>query len=190
MELSTVDSHEDYRQYLLELLHPKILFHEEVAIGEGKLVYMILMDFLRATGFKVKLSARKPLPIHVAEVLYISEDQSQLEEDDINFELELMEEARNLFKKLSIPNSPRNREIVYKRRIRNQLSESENNDETPIGRVIEKEDDGCNRTPTVRREKNISMPYLSKILTIKPTRGLIKALLNRFRKICQIKVTR
>ena len=66
MELSTVDSHEDYRQYLLEFLQPEILFHEELAMGEGKLVYMILIDFLRATGFKVKLSARKPLPLHAA----------------------------------------------------------------------------------------------------------------------------
>ena len=70
MEISTVDSHEDYRQYLLEFLQPKICLHEEVAMGEGKLVNMILMDFLRAIGFKVKLSARKPLPRHVAEVLY------------------------------------------------------------------------------------------------------------------------
>ena len=69
MEISAVDSHEDYRQYLLEFLQPKILFHEEVAMAEGNLVYMILMDFIRATGFKVKLSARKPLPLHVAEVL-------------------------------------------------------------------------------------------------------------------------
>ena len=114
MELSTVDSHEYYRQFLLELRQPKLLFHEEVVMGERKLVYMILMDFLRATGFKVKISARKPLPLHVAEVLYISGDQSKLEEDDINFELELMDEARNLFKKLNIPNSPRNRDVVCK----------------------------------------------------------------------------
>ena len=124
MEMSTVDSHEDYRQYLLEILQPKVLFHDELAMGEGKLVYMILMDFLRATGFKVKLSARKPLPLHVAEVLYMSEDQSKLEEDDLNFEVELMDEARNLFKKLNIPNSPRNRHVVYKRQSRNPLTES------------------------------------------------------------------
>ena len=114
MGLSTVDSHEDCRQNLLELLPPKILFHEEVAPGEGKLVDTILMDFLRATRFKVKLSARKPFPLHVAEVLCISKDQSKFEEDDINFEIELMDEARNLFKKLNIPNSPRNRVVTYK----------------------------------------------------------------------------
>ena len=51
--------------------------------GEGKLVYMILIDFLRAIGFKVKLSAGKLLPLHGAEVLYISEDLSQLEEYEI-----------------------------------------------------------------------------------------------------------
>ena len=37
-ELSTIDSHEDYRQYLLELLQLEISFHEEVAEGEGKLI--------------------------------------------------------------------------------------------------------------------------------------------------------
>ena len=190
MELSTVDSHEDYRRYLLELLQHKVLFLEEVAIGEGKLIYMILMDFLWATGFKLKLSARKSLPLDFAEVFYISEDQSKLEEDDIKLALELIDEARNLYKKLNIPNSSRDRDFVHKRRTRNPLSESENNDETPIGRTIEKEDDRCNRTATVRREKNISMPCLPKNFSIKPTRGLVKSLLNRFPKICHIKVTR
>ena len=66
MELSAVDCHEDYRHYLLELMQPEILFHREVAIGEGKLDYMILLDFIRATGSKVKLSSRKPLPLHIA----------------------------------------------------------------------------------------------------------------------------
>ena len=61
-------------------------------MGNRKIVYMMLMDFLRATAFKVKLSARKPLTLHVAEVSFLSEYQSQLEED-INFELELMNEA-------------------------------------------------------------------------------------------------
>ena len=115
MQLSAVDSHEDYWQDLVELLQPVILFLEEVAMGQVMLVYMILMDFLQATGFNVKLSRRKYFPLHFAEVYYISGCELQLEGDGINFELGLMDEARNFFKELNIPNSSRNRDIVYKR---------------------------------------------------------------------------
>ena len=52
MELSTVYTHEDYGQYLFELLLPEILFHEEVAMGEGKLVYRILMIVFEVLDFK------------------------------------------------------------------------------------------------------------------------------------------
>ena len=159
MELSAVDSREDYRQYLIEFLQPGILCHKEVVLREEKLVHMILMDFLRASGLKLKLLARKPLPLHAAEVFYISEDQSQLEEDDINFELELMDEARNLFKKLNIPNSSRNRDFVYKRRSRNPLPESETGDENRIGHTIEKEDNVPNNAPKVKHEINKFMMY-------------------------------
>ena len=94
MKLLAVDFHQDCRQHLLEFLQPKIIFHEEVANGEAKLVYMILMDFLRATGLKIKISERKPLSVHVAEVLKISENQSELEEGGMKFGLELTDEAR------------------------------------------------------------------------------------------------
>ena len=64
-------------------MQPEILFDEEAAMEEGKLVYMVLMDVLQGSAFKVQLSARKLLPRHVAEVLYIREDQSQVKEDEI-----------------------------------------------------------------------------------------------------------
>ena len=123
-------------------------------MGNRKTVYMILMDFLRAIVFKVKLSARKPLPTHVAEVSYMSEDQAQLEEEEINFELELMNEARNLFKKLNIPNYRRNRDILWKPRSTNPFSESEIGNESSISQAIQQEDDERNHTPKPRHEKN------------------------------------
>ena len=49
-----------------------------------------------------------------------------------------MGEARSLVNKLNIPNSPRNRDVVYKRRLRNPLSGSEIDDEPRTGRMIEK----------------------------------------------------
>lgn len=77
LDLHSVDSSDDYRQYLLESLQPNILFHEQVVLSERILFYVMLMDFLRCTGRKVKLTASKPLPIHVAEVLYLSENQKK-----------------------------------------------------------------------------------------------------------------
>ena len=68
----SIDSHYDYRQYLLRTLQPNVLFNEVLVSSEGQLVYMVLMDFLRLAGFKVKLSVRKPTPLQVAEVLYFS----------------------------------------------------------------------------------------------------------------------
>ena len=57
-------------------MQPEILLHKVVAMEKVKLVYMVLKDVLQATTFKVQLSARKLIPGHVAEVLYIREDQS------------------------------------------------------------------------------------------------------------------
>ena len=57
MEFSAVNSHEDNRNYLLQLLEPEILFYE-VATREETLVYMILMDFLREAGFKLEFRHR------------------------------------------------------------------------------------------------------------------------------------
>ena len=48
------------------------------------------MDFLRLAGFKIKLSIRKPLPLQVAKILYSSENQQDLEEEDIKYEFDLM----------------------------------------------------------------------------------------------------
>ena len=73
------------------------------------------MEFLRLAGFKVKLSIRKPLPFQVAGVLYLSEDQQDLEEEDLNYELDLMEKAKEYFAPLEIPIAPRNSPIAYQR---------------------------------------------------------------------------
>ena len=79
----SIDSHDDYGQFLLRTLLPNVLFNEFLVSSEDQLVYMILMDFLRLAGFKIKLSVRKALPLQVAEVLYLSENQQDLEEEDI-----------------------------------------------------------------------------------------------------------
>ena len=73
---------------------------------------MILMDFLQLAGFKIKLSVRKALPLQITEVLYLSENQQDLEED-IKHELELMEKAKENFGKLEIPIARRNSSLVY-----------------------------------------------------------------------------
>ena len=54
----SIDYNDDYRQYLLRTLLPNVLFNEVLVFSEGQLVYMILMDFLRLTGFTVVLSVR------------------------------------------------------------------------------------------------------------------------------------
>ena len=98
-----------------ELFYRMFFFNEVLVSSEGELVYMILMDFLRLAGFKISLSFRKSLPLQVAEVLYLSENQQNLEEEVIKYELELMEKAEEYFDKLEIPIAPRNNSLVYKK---------------------------------------------------------------------------
>ena len=85
---------------------------------------MPLMDFLRLAGFKVKLTVRKPLPRQVAEVLYLSENQQDLEEEDIKYEFYLIEKAKACFSTLEIRIASRNSSITY------QESQSENSEES------------------------------------------------------------
>ena len=85
---------------------------------------MLLMDFLRLFGFKVKLSVREPIPIQVLELLYLSKSQQDLEEEDINYELDLMQKAREYFGTLDILIAPKNSSITY------QKSHSENSEKS------------------------------------------------------------
>ena len=96
---------------------------------------MILMDFIRLAGFKVKLSIRKPLPLQVAEVLYLSENEQDLEEEDIEYGIDLMEKAKENFTTLEIPIAPRNLSIAYQRSLNENSEESrelDNNHENNI----------------------------------------------------------
>ena len=69
---------------------------------------MIMMGFLRLAGFDMKLSIKKTLPIHVSEVLYLSEDKDNMDQDEIDIEIGIFNKAEELFAKLEISNTPKN----------------------------------------------------------------------------------
>ena len=121
-------------------------------------------------------------------MLYISEDQSQLEEDYIKLELELMVEPRSLFKKLNIPNSPRNCDVVYKRRSWNPFSDSEINDEPPLDKRSKKKMMAVNVIIWYGMRKIFQRLISQKISAIKSTKGPATDVFNRFPKIYHIKV--